>query len=49
MSSYAELPNKKIYRTPTLTKYGNLLEMTKANTNMGATKDGIPANSKTVV
>jgi hypothetical protein len=47
MSSYAELPNKKIYRTPTLTKYGNLLEMTKANTKNGTSKDGIPASTKT--
>jgi len=47
MSSYAEPPNKKIYRTPTLTKYGNLLEMTKANTMVGG-KDGGPNNSKTV-
>jgi hypothetical protein len=47
MSSYAELPNKKIYRTPTLTKYGNLLEMTKAHTIMTGSKDNIPANTKT--
>jgi hypothetical protein len=48
MSSYAELPNKKIYRTPTLTKYGNLLEMTKANATKTGTKDATPANTKTV-
>jgi hypothetical protein len=47
MSSYAELPNKKIYRMPTLTKYGNLLEMTKANSTMTGSKDNTPANTKT--
>jgi hypothetical protein len=48
MSSCAELPNKKIYRTPTLTKYGDLLEMTKSNT-MAGTKDGGPHSAKTAL
>jgi hypothetical protein len=46
MSSYTELPNKKIYWVPTLTRYGNLLEMTKSN-SMNGGKDGQPANTKT--
>jgi hypothetical protein len=46
MSSYTELPNKKIYRTPTLTKYGDLLEMTRANTMSGA-MDGGANNTRT--
>ena len=46
MSSHAELPNKKIYRTPTLTNYGNLLEMTKALTMSGA-MDGGPNKTRT--
>lgn len=46
MNSVAELSNKKIYRKPTLTKYGNLLEMTKANTMAGA-MDGGANNTRT--
>ena len=48
MSSCTKLPNKRIYQPPTLTKYGNLLEMTKSNTMVGA-KDGGPNNSKTAL
>jgi hypothetical protein len=47
MSSYTEMPNKKIYRTPTLIRYGNLLEMTKANKPGSGVKDNIPASTKT--
>jgi hypothetical protein len=47
MNSHTELANKKVYQTPTLTRYGNLAEMTKANT-MAGSKDGGASSSKTI-
>jgi len=47
MNSHIELANKKVYQTPTLTKYGNLAEMTKA-ASMAGSKDGGPSSSKTI-
>jgi hypothetical protein len=46
MNSRTEPAEKKVYQKPTLTRYGNLAEMTKANT-MAGSKDGGPNNTKT--
>jgi hypothetical protein len=46
MNSHTE-PDKKVYQKPTLTRYGNLAEMTKAN-SMAGSKDGGPSSSKTI-
>jgi hypothetical protein len=40
MNSPTELPNKKVYRTPSLIRYGSLTEMTTAITNNGPTDNG---------
>lgn len=48
MNSHTEQADKKVYQKPTLTRYGNLAEMTKANTMVGS-KDGGPNNTKTVL
>ncbi len=45
MNSCTEMPNKKVYRTPSLTRYGSLTEMTAANQNMQSNKDGGTGNS----
>jgi hypothetical protein len=39
MVSSVELAKKKVYQAPTLHRYGNLTEMTTANSQKG-TKDG---------
>jgi len=46
MNSHTELANKKVYQTPTLTRYGNLAELTNAAT-MAGMKDGAAHNAKT--
>ncbi len=35
MNSSAELPDKKVYRTPSLIRYGSLTEMTASTGTMG--------------
>jgi hypothetical protein len=35
MKSSAELPDKKVYRKPTLIRYGSLTEMTTSTGTMG--------------
>jgi hypothetical protein len=35
MNSSAEVPKKKVYRTPSLKTYGSLTEMTASGGNMG--------------
>ncbi len=39
MNSCTEMFNKKVYRTPSLTRYGSLTEMTAANSSKQSTKD----------
>jgi hypothetical protein len=45
MNSYTEMPNKKIYRPPNLSRYGSLTEITAANSNKQSSKDGGTGNS----
>jgi hypothetical protein len=49
MNPCTEMPNKKVYRTPTLTRYGSLTEMTAATSNkpMSNLDGGTMANQKT--
>jgi hypothetical protein len=46
MNSCTEMPNKKVYRTPSLTRYGSLTEMTAANSNKQSNKDGGTGNTQ---
>jgi hypothetical protein len=45
MNPHTEMPNKKVYRPPNLTRYGSLTEITAANSNKQSTKDGGGGNS----
>jgi len=47
MNSPTELPNKKIYRAPSLIRYGSLTEMTTALSVMGAKDNGSMNMQKT--
>ncbi len=46
MNSCTEMPNKKVYRTPSLTRYGSLTEMTATNRNMPSNGDGGTGNNQ---
>jgi len=47
MNSSSELPNKKEYQTPKLSKYGDLAEMTAATPMITGTMDAMTGSGKT--
>jgi hypothetical protein len=49
MNSSSELPNKKAYHTPKLSKYGDLAEMTTATAMVTGSMDAMTGSTKTAV
>lgn len=47
MNASRVLPNKKTYREPKLVEYGNLTDMTGANSSTKSNMDGGANNTKT--